>query len=110
MLIIRKIKVKREISLSVEIEDFYARQNIPLSTVSEEGLKCKHREGRRILNQSFIKSEREEEGRKFDSGKRYEFAAVLAGIGGGRDVGIRGIYTVGSRYIRGLGFDLHLGP
>lgn len=86
MLIIRKIKVKREISLSVEIEDFYTRQNIPLSTVSEEGLKCKHREG--ILNQSFIKSEREEEGRKFDSGKRYEFAAVLAGIGGGRDVGI----------------------
>ena len=58
----------------------------------------------------FQGGEREEEGRKFDSGKRYEFAAVLAGIGGGRDVGIRGIYTVGSRYIRGLGFDLHLGP
>lgn len=72
------------------------------SSFEGEGLKCKHREGRRILNQSFIKSE----GERLGARKEIEFAAVLAGIGrirggGGKDVyvGIRGVYTVGSRYI-----------
>lgn len=68
------------------------------SSFEGEGLKCKHREGRRILNQSFIKSE----GERLGARKEIEFAAVLAGIGrirGGREGRIRGVYTVGSRYI-----------
>lgn len=64
------------------------------SSFEGEGLKCKHREGRRILNQSFIKSE----GERLGARKEIEFAAVLAGIGRirgeGREGRIRG-YTWG---------------
>lgn len=61
----------REIKSDRDFPTGNPARNIPLSSVSEEGeLKCKHREGRRILNQSFInRRERERDGKEIWVGK-----------------------------------------